>query len=211
MGAEQRLTDADHVVVAFDGPVAALPEAGDVAARLRVLMAGDRMPRRVARATDPFVVLEHAGQIGPATARAVSAQLRRIEGELLVGAAIAPGVVAAVATMAEAGTHVTVVSTLDAAAVRSFLVMHGLQTHVRHFAGRAGPGRETTSDLLATVVRDRAIASGVFVAGTAGDAAAGRRAGLDTYRYRPAEGTSWFESLERVRRQRRRRTTSSVS
>lgn len=198
MRAEQLLTGADHVLVAFDGPIAALPEAGGVADRLRVLVSGGRLPWKVARARDPFVVLEYAAGIGPATGQAVYAQLRRIERELVGGATVAPGVVDAVATMTAAGTHVTVVSGMDAAAVRSFLVIHGLDEHIRHFVGRTGPDRThlpPAPDLVATVLRERAVESAVFVGSTAQDLAAGRKAGLDTYRYRPADGGTWFDAI----------------
>lgn len=45
----------------------------------------------------------------------------------------------ALATMAAAGTQVTVVSGLALRAVRTFLVIHGLLAHVKHLACRTGP------------------------------------------------------------------------
>jgi phosphoglycolate phosphatase-like HAD superfamily hydrolase len=195
---ERLLTEADHVLVAFDGPVAELPEDSTVAERLRVMVADGKLPRKVARATDPFAVLDYAAGIGPATGRAVYAQLCRLEREIVAGARLAAGVLDAMATMTDAGTRLTVISGLDAVAVRSFLVVHGLDKHVRHFVGRTGPDRgilPPAPDLLATVLRERAVESAVFVGSAHDDLAAGRAAGLDTYRYQPAVGKSWLESL----------------
>jgi len=53
MHAEELLAECDHALLAFDGPVAWLPSVA-VAERLRVLVAGARLPRRVARTADPF-------------------------------------------------------------------------------------------------------------------------------------------------------------
>jgi hypothetical protein len=58
------------------------------------------LPRTVARTDDPFVVLDHAATIGPATERAVHAQLCRIEFDVV----------------AAAGTQITVVASLTATA-----------------------------------------------------------------------------------------------
>lgn len=139
MRAEDLLMRCDHALVAFDGPIAELPPVDT--GRLRVMVAGARPPRKVARSDDPFVILAFAATIGPATEQAVYAQLRRIEYEMVATARVAPGAREALAAMAAAGTQVTVVSGLVVAAVRSFLVMHGLSAHVRHLACRTGPDR----------------------------------------------------------------------
>jgi phosphoglycolate phosphatase-like HAD superfamily hydrolase len=165
-----------------------------------VLVADATLPRKVARTRDPFVVIEYAAGIGPATGQAVYARLRRIERERVAAARVTPGVLDAMAIMTGAGTHVTVISSLDAEAARMFLVLHGLDKHVRRLVGRTRAAREIlppAPDLVATVLRERAVGSAVFVGSTADDLAAGRAAGLDTYRYRPAEGRSWFEAWVR--------------
>lgn len=195
MPTEPLLTEADHVLVAFDGPVAELPETNTVANRLRVMVKGGRLPRKVARTRDPFVVIEYAMGIGPATGQAVYAQLCRIESELVAGATVTPGVRDAMAAMAAAGTHVSVISSLDSGAVRTFLVLHGLDTYVRHMVARTGPDRDVlppAPDLVQTALRERAAASTVFVGSTDKDLAAARAAGVDTYRHRrAADGSAW--------------------
>lgn len=203
MRVEELLTGCDDVFVAFDGPVAELP-AVPVAERLRLLVADAPLPRRVARTDDPFVVLTHAATIGPATERAVYAQLCRVEYEMVGRARPADGVGAAFAALTAAGTRVTVVSGLHTDAVRSFLVMHGLAEHVRHLASRDGPGR----DLVAAAVREHAAASSscVFVGGSRADLAVARAAGLTVVRYRRPDGSEpepgpWFGALSQpVRR-----------
>lgn len=210
MRVEERLLACDHVLVAFDGPVAELSVASR-AERLRVLVADGRLPRKVARTDDPFVVLAHAATIGPATRRAVYAQLCRIEYELVAAAQLAPGVHDAMAAMAAAGTQVTVVSGLAGEAVRSFLVMHGFGEHVRHVAARAGPDPAVlppAPDLVARAVHERAQKANLFVGSTDVDLAAARAAGIDVIRYRrtttaavepaaPAPPPNWFGALAR--------------
>jgi beta-phosphoglucomutase-like phosphatase (HAD superfamily) len=196
MRAEELLTARDHVLVAFDGPVAELPATSPGADRLRVMVSGGRLPRKVAYTADPFVVLGYAATIGPATEKAVYTQLCRLEREMVAGVAMAPGVREAFATLAAAGTQVTVVSGLDTAAVRMFLVLYGLDEHVRHIAGRTGPDRKMlppAPDLISKVVHEHAMTSCVFVGSTVADLAAGRAAGVEIVRHR--RESSWFDGL----------------
>ncbi|MFL6121925.1 HAD family hydrolase [Actinophytocola sp.] len=208
MDVQQLLASRDLVLLAFDGPVAELPPPAPLADRLRTMVENARMPRNVARTRDPLAVLAYASTIGPATAVAVHAQLSRLEGEVLATAPTAPGVLEAVLAMTAAGTKVAVVGNLVPTAVRSFLVVHGLAEHVWRIAGRGGPDRNVlppAPDLLTEVIRGRAAESCVFVGGTDADLAAGRAAGLSTYRYRrPTEPESepphWFAALAPVRK-----------
>jgi phosphoglycolate phosphatase-like HAD superfamily hydrolase len=210
MRAEELVTERDHVLVAFDGPVAELPPRGSMSDRLRVMVADARLPKQVARADDPMVVLDYAATIGPATERAVHTQLRRIEYELVASARITPGVHEACATMAAAGTQITVVSSLATDAVRTFVVLHGLQEHVRYLAGRNSPDRTRlppAPDLIASAIRERAIPleSCAFVGSTDTDLTAARAAGVHTIRHRrpagppaaePSAATNpWFDAL----------------
>jgi phosphoglycolate phosphatase-like HAD superfamily hydrolase len=179
------------------------------------MVADGRLPRKVARTDDPFVILAYAATIGPATERAVYAQLCRIEYEVVAAAQVAPGAYEAFARMAAAGTQVTVVSSLATAAVRSFLVIHGLMEHVRHLAGRTGPDPAVlppAPNLITTAIRERAtpVESCLFVGSTDADLAAARAAGVDTIRHRrpttspaieppPPPPNPWFEALTTTR------------
>ncbi|UJW31615.1 HAD hydrolase-like protein [Saccharothrix sp. AJ9571] len=202
MTAEDLLTGRDHVLVALDGPVAGLPGRNAIAARLRVLVADGRLPRKVERTEDPFAVLAHAATIGPGTERAVYAQLCRLETELAAAARIAPGVEEAFASLGTAGTRLTVVSDLAAEAVRTILVMHDLDTHVQRIAGRAGPDLENlppAPGLITAAVREYLVPVEhcLFVASTDADLTAGLAAGVETVRY---QGPGpWFDALDVAR------------
>jgi beta-phosphoglucomutase-like phosphatase (HAD superfamily) len=208
MGLKELVIGRDHVLIAFDGPVAELADVGSVADRLRVMVADGPLPAEVARTDDPMVVLAYAATIGPATERALHAQLRRIEYERVADARTAPGLHDACAAMAAVGAQITAVSSLAADVARTFLVMHGLQEHVRHVIGPTGADRSglpPAPDLVATAIRERAVPveSCLFVGGTDVDLAAARAAGVETIRHRrggqPAEpaaaADAWFDAL----------------
>jgi phosphoglycolate phosphatase-like HAD superfamily hydrolase len=207
--AEELLTDCDHALVALDGPIAELPGTRPAAERLRTMVAEAPLPRKVARTDDPFVVLAHAAAIGPATERALYSQLCRIEHEVLATARVTPGVREALAAMSAAGTQVTVISGLATAAVRSFLVVHGLAEHVHHLAGRRGPDRTGLPPdpaMITAAVHERAVERCVFVGSTEADLAAARAAGVTAVRHRhrtaapvaepaPPPPNPWFGAL----------------
>jgi phosphoglycolate phosphatase-like HAD superfamily hydrolase len=193
------LAERDHVLVALDGPLAELPPPGAMADRLRVLVSEAKLPWSVKRTADPFAVLAYAVKIGPGTGRAVHAQLSRLETELVALAPPAPGVETAFALLADAGTRVTVVSRLAVEAVRSFLVVHGLDRRVQRIAARTDPDPARlppAPGLITAAVREQAtpVTSCVFIGSTGRDVAAARAAGVDVLKYRPG-ANSWLESL----------------
>lgn len=185
------------MLVALDGPVVELPSTRSTADRLRLLLAEDRLPRKVASTEDPLVVLAHAGVIGPATERAVYAQWRRIDHEVLAEAAVVPGVRDAFATLAGAGVRITVVGALDVTAIRAFLVLHGLDVHVSRLAGRAERDHDLlppAPDLITSAIRAGALpaSSCVVVASSPADLKAARAAGVDAVSY---DTTTWSNVL----------------
>ncbi|MET1073643.1 MAG: HAD hydrolase-like protein [Umezawaea sp.] len=208
MLAEELLADRDHVLVAFDGPVAEGLSTDSVAERLRTMLAEDRLPRKVLRTKDPFVVLAFAASIGPATQRAVYAQWRRIEYEVVLAARVVPGVHDAFAALAAGGARITVVASSDAEVVRGFLVVHGLDAHVDRVAGRSGPDPAVlppAPDLVTSAVHAGAIpaASCVFVGSASADLTAARAAGVDRIRHRrptTPEPATWFDALSTAAR-----------
>jgi len=202
MDVRQLLPSRDLALVAFAGPVAELPPLAATAEQLRAMVADARMPRKVARTADPLVVLEYAATIGPATAAAVHTQLARLETGVVASAVLTPGVADALRTLAASGTKTVVVSSLAPDAIRSFVWLAGLD--VWRVIGRGGPDRSVlppAPHLLTDAMCGRAVEDCAFVAGTAADVAAGRAAGVGTYRYRrPAEQVDipWFEALSPV-------------
>ncbi|PRY38823.1 HAD hydrolase-like protein [Umezawaea tangerina] len=211
MRAGELLADRDHVLVALDGPVAEGLVRGPVAARLRMMVAEDRLPRKVVRTEDPFAVLAYAATIGPATEHAVYAQWCRIEHELVAAARVTPGVREAFAALAAGGTRITVVGSLDVGAIRAFLVLHGLVEHVGRVAGRSGSDPAVlppAPDLVATAVLTGATPAEAcaFVGTLPVDLAAARAAGVDAIRHRrptpdpDAVVPTWFDALTTARR-----------
>ena len=186
------LAERDHVIVGLDGPVAEGLAVGSVAGRLRVLLSEDRLPWKVRRTEDPLVVVAHAGVIGPATERAVRAQWRRLDHEVVAAAEVAVGVREAFAALAAYGARITVVGALDVAAMRIFLNLNGLDEHVGRLVGRAEGDRALlppAPDLITAAVHAGALPVGscVFVGGSDHDLAAARAAGVDTIRHRRAD------------------------
>jgi phosphoglycolate phosphatase-like HAD superfamily hydrolase len=211
--AEELLAERDHVLVALDGPVVEQLPVLPVADRLRMLVAEDRLPRKVARTDDPFVVLAFAASIGPATEQAVYAQWRRIEHEVVASARLAPGVDEALAKLAAGGARITVVGSLDVRVMRALLLMHGLDAHVVRVAGRNSSDRSVlppSPDLITSAIQVAAIPieSCVFVGTTKDDRAAARAAGVDTIHHERGAPTpapppvvvspSWFAGLRSV-------------
>ncbi|MBB4909501.1 HAD family hydrolase [Actinophytocola algeriensis] len=202
MLAEELLAECDHVLLAFDGPVAELPTVA-AADRLRTLIADEPLPREVARTGDPFVVLAHAATIGPATGQALYDHLCRVDFEVVGGGQVAEGVHAALATLAATGTRVTVVSGLHSEAVRSFLVMHGLDVHVRRISARTGPDPAVLPPAPDLVTAALGGDSCVFIGTHRRDLAAAAAAGVSVLRHQTTGVTTmadpnrnpWFASL----------------
>jgi HAD superfamily hydrolase (TIGR01662 family) len=133
------LAKRDHVLLDFDGPICAVFGGAlsdrDVADRLKPLLGGT-IPVGVANARDPFDVLRYAASCGPATAKVVETQLRRLELEAVASAPLTPGAVEAIRSLHLPGFTITVVSNNSTDAIRSFLVIHEHASHVRGISGR---------------------------------------------------------------------------
>lgn len=202
MLAEELLAECDHVLLAFDGPVAQLPSV-PAAERLRGLIADEPLPPEVARTGDPFAVIAHAAKIGPATQQALYDHLCRIDFEVVGAAVVTEGVRAALATLGAVGTRVTVVSGLHAEAVRSFLVVHGLDAHVHRVSARTGLDPATLPPAPDLVAAARAGDSCVFVCTHRVDLAAAAAAGISVLRHQTVAApvtadpsrNPWFAAL----------------
>jgi beta-phosphoglucomutase-like phosphatase (HAD superfamily) len=183
------LNEADHVLIAFDGPLCTVfdPNAARSAAqRLRILLGPD-LPRSVARTADPFEVLRYAGTCGEHTAHVVERQLSWLEAEAVASGQAAEGAVDAVHTLHLCGHTVTVVGNQSVEAIRSFVVVHDLVDEVRWISAR-GIGRTTkllpdpfllteAVEALGTVPRRC-----LFVGASAEHAEAGAAAGMPVLR-----------------------------
>jgi phosphoglycolate phosphatase-like HAD superfamily hydrolase len=202
MLAEELLAECDHALLAFDGPVAMLPTV-PAAERLRGLIADEPLPPDVAGNGDPFAVIAHANTIGPATGKALYEHLCRIDFEVVGAGQVTEGVHAALATLAATGTRVTVVSGLHAEAVRSFLVMHGLDAHVRRLSARTGPDPAVLPPAPDLITAALGPDSCVFIGTHRRDLVAAAAAGVSVLRHQTAGGSTvadpnrnpWFAAL----------------
>jgi phosphoglycolate phosphatase-like HAD superfamily hydrolase len=176
---------ADHVLIAFDGPLCTVfdPSAARATAeRLRLLLGPD-LPRKVARTNDPFEVLRYAITCGENTAYVLERQLTRLEGEAMSVRVPTDGAIEAVHGLHDTGHTVTAIGNTSTEVIRGFLGLHGLWNEVRRISAR---GSSRTAKLLPEpFLLDEAIeALGtearrcVFIGTSAQDAEAGRAAGV---------------------------------
>ncbi len=183
------LDAADHVLIAFDGPLCTFfdPAAARSATeRLRILL-GPKLPRSVARTADPFEVLRYAGTCGEHTAYVVERQLSRLEAEAVALGEATEGAEDAVHTLHARGHTVTAVGNQSAEVIRSFLLVHGMQDAVGRISAR-GVGR--TAKLLPDpfLLAEAVEALGstpqrcLFVGASARHAEAGKAAGVPVLR-----------------------------
>jgi phosphoglycolate phosphatase-like HAD superfamily hydrolase len=179
------LDAADHVLVAFDGPLCAVFDqtaAGATAERLRVLLGAD-LPKKVARTGDPFDVLRYAISCGESTAHVVERQLSRLELEAVSRGEPADGALDAVHALHDTGHTVTAIGNTSTEAVRGFLGLHGLPNEVRRISAR-GSARTTKllpdPFLLAEAVESLGTVPQrcLFIGASAADAEAGQAAGI---------------------------------
>ncbi|WP_410656537.1 HAD family hydrolase [Amycolatopsis sp. lyj-112] len=184
-GVKELMQEKDHVFLDFDGPVcdvfAELP-AREVADRLKRLVGPD-LPAEVAASADPFDVLAYAVSCGPNAAHVVERQLSRLEGEAVSLIAPAPGALETIREWGAQGFTVTIVSNNSVDAIRSFLTVHELTSHVRRISAR------TTSDpdhlkpnptLLQAAMRALGASPGqcVMIGDSVADILAARAAGI---------------------------------
>ncbi|HJP79059.1 MAG TPA: HAD hydrolase-like protein [Pseudonocardiaceae bacterium] len=184
------LDAADHVLIAFDGPLCTVfdPSASRGAAeRLRLLL-GANLPRNVARSDDPFEVLRYASSCGENTAYVVERQLSAYEAEAVAFGAATDGVVDAMRTLNSGGHSVTAVGNQSVQAIRSFLTVHDLLGTVRRISGRVDA--RTTKLLPDPFLLNQVIeAVGtvprrcLLIGATAADAQAAQAAGIPVLGY----------------------------
>lgn len=190
------LDEADHVLIAFDGPVCTVFDPGvarSVAERLRILLGTD-LPRSVRRTADPFEVLRYADSCGEHTAHVVERQLARLETEAVSVRRLTEGAIEAVRTLHDTGHGLTAIGNTSTEAIRCFLGLHDLWTEVGRISAR-GRGRTTKllPDPFLLTEAVEALGSAprrcVFIGASAVDAEAGEAAGIRVLRLGDAIGS----------------------
>jgi phosphoglycolate phosphatase-like HAD superfamily hydrolase len=202
MLAEELLAGCEHVLLAFDGPLAQLPSV-PAADRLRGLLDGVPLPQQVAETGDPFVVLAHAATISPDTHQALYEHLCRVDFELVGGGRPTEGVHAALAVLAATGSRVTVVSGLHVEAVRSFLGANGLATHVQQISARTGPDPAVLPPAPDLITAALGTDTCVYIGAHRIDLTAASAAGVSVLRYQTVRDPAtldpnrnpWFAAL----------------
>ena len=179
------LDAADHVLIAFDGPLCTVFDpttARSTAERLRLLL-DPALPRAIARTDDPFQVLRYAQTCGENTAYVVERQLATYEAESVAFGQASEGAVDAVHTLYAGGHTVTAIANQSTRTIGSFLAMHDLLGEVRRASAR--DDFRTTALLPDPFLLSRAVqALGttpqrcLFIGASAQDAQAGRAAGI---------------------------------
>ena len=132
------LDAADHVLIAFDGPLCTVfdPTTARVTAdRLRILL-DPGLPRAVRGTGDPFEVLRYAQTCGANTAYVIERQLATYEAEAIAFGQATEGAVDAVHTLHASGHTVTAIGNQSTRTIRSFLTMHDLLGEVRRASAR---------------------------------------------------------------------------
>ena len=117
------LHEADHVLIAFDGPLCTVFEPGEARAtaeRLRLLL-GANLPRTVARTGDPFEVLRYAASCGENTGYILERQLATYESEAVAFGPATDGAEDAVRSLYASGHSVTAIGNQSVYAIRAFL------------------------------------------------------------------------------------------
>jgi phosphoglycolate phosphatase len=135
------IAGADAILLDFDGPVADLFPAGSgsrIAADTRtpIRRAGVAVPEPIASAVDHLAVLEFAAAHAPAALEA--AEYVAVAGEIASArtAPLTPGVSEFLTACGETGRAVAIVSNNAAAAIGTFLELHGLSDYVAFVLGR---------------------------------------------------------------------------
>ncbi|GAA2789030.1 HAD family hydrolase [Crossiella cryophila] len=125
----------------FDGPVCSVFSgfpAPVVADQLRELLAAGGHTDLPASG-DPFDVLRHAAVLGPEAAHRVEAALRAHEAKATGNAEPTPGAVDLISAWRQTGRPLAIVSNNSAAAIESYLGLHGLHRDIDAISARAQP------------------------------------------------------------------------
>jgi phosphoglycolate phosphatase-like HAD superfamily hydrolase len=149
------LTRITALLLDFDGPVcsvfAGLPAATVVNQLCGVLADGGHtdLPVQLTKSDDPFEVLAYAASLGETEAHYVNAAFTAHELEAIATAEPTPGAHDLIRAWTATGRPLAIVSNNSAIAIRAYLDLHGLSSHVAHVSARTSPDPAQTSPALA--------------------------------------------------------------
>jgi phosphoglycolate phosphatase len=139
------LTRITALLLDFDGPVcsvfAGLPAATVVNQLCGVLVDGGHtdLPAQLTKSDDPFEVLAYAASLGETEAHYVNAAFTAHELEAIATAEPTPGAHDLIRAWTATGRPLAIVSNNSAIAIRAYLDLHGLSSHVAHVSARTSP------------------------------------------------------------------------
>lgn len=132
----------------FDGPVcnvfAGIPAATVVNQLCVVLADGGHsdLPAQLTKSDDPFEVLAYAASLGKDEAHYVNAAFTAHELEAIATAEPTPGAHDLIRAWSATGRPLAIVSNNSAIAIRAYLDLHNLESHVAHVSARTSPNPE---------------------------------------------------------------------
>jgi HAD superfamily hydrolase (TIGR01509 family) len=182
------------VLLDFDGPTAdvfAGYPARDVAEHLRRVLSTDHglaLPDDVLSTDDPLHVVRRTTDLAPELVAQVDAELRAAELRAMATAEPTPGVAEFLAACTASGRPVAIVSNNSADAIRAYLDLHALTSHVRHAQGRDGtdPARMKPDPYplhAALAVLDAVPTDAVLIGDSCADVDSARAAGVAVIAY----------------------------
>lgn len=138
------LSQTQHLLISFDGPVCSLftgTAVARVADNLREVFGqeGARVPEAIEHTGNWLEILSCAASISPDLAVRVESKLSAMESAAVVTAAPAPYVHDMLAACRDSGRSVAVISSHSEAAVRAYLALHDLSGQISFVAARTGP------------------------------------------------------------------------
>jgi phosphoglycolate phosphatase len=138
------LSQTQHLLISFDGPVCSLftaTGAAHVADSLREVLAQDgiHVPHTIEHTGTWLEVLSYAASVSPDLAVRVESELAAMESAAVTMAAPTPYLLEALTACRDSARPVAVISNHSATAVRAYLVRHDLHDQIRFISARTGP------------------------------------------------------------------------
>lgn len=198
------LTRITALLLDFDGPVcsvfAGLPAATVVNQLCVVLADGGHtdLPAQLTKSDDPFEVLAYAASLGTIEAHYVNAAFIAHELEAIATAEPTPGAHDLIRAWTATGRPLAIVSNNSAIAIRAYLDLHDLSSHVAHVSARTCPDPallEPHPHLLTTALTALGVpaAAAAFLGDSTTDITAAHSAGTISIGYTNKPGkTSQF-------------------
>jgi phosphoglycolate phosphatase len=138
---DDSLSQTQHLLISFDGPVcslfAGIAVAG-IADSLREVFAQEsvRVPETIEHTGNWLEIFSYAASVSPDLAVRVESELTALEFATVTTAALTPYVHEVLTACRDSARPIAIISNRSAAAVRAYLVLHDLYGQIRFMAAR---------------------------------------------------------------------------